>query len=67
MSVGKLTISAPVIYRWEGSEHHKLVPIETFDQVTENQARELMRDFKGENSPHNHGFRGLWKPYPVFM
>ncbi len=64
---GNLTISHAVTYQWEGREHSKLVPIEVFKDVTEDQARELVRDFKGENAPHNHHLHGVWVPFKLFL
>lgn len=64
---GNLTISHAVTYQWEGSEHSKLVPIVHFKDVTEDQARELVRDFKGENAPHNKHLHGVWVPFKLFL
>lgn len=67
-----LKIVTPVCFRWEGKSRTRMVTLVTEQVRTSEQAKNLMRDFRGENCCQNPGpesatvFQGIYTDVQYF-
>ena len=58
---GTLRIYGWVPFSWNGKQSAKAVTVYQENDLTYEQAREIVRDFHGENHNNKHNFSAEWK------